>query len=76
MNWGFPFQQVSVCIAGHQKMPLAGWASSGIEFCDVLSDEGELIHVKKKSRSAALSHLFAEGAASASTFLSNWSVQR
>ncbi|PHP51813.1 DUF6119 family protein [Actinomyces ruminis] len=48
-----------------------GGASSGIEFCDILSDQGDLIHVKRKSRSATLSHLFAQGSVSASTFISD-----
>jgi len=48
-----------------------GGASSVIEFCDVLSDQGDLIHVKRKSRSAALSHLFAQGSVSASTFIND-----
>lgn len=48
-----------------------GGARSGIEFCDVFSDQGELIHVKRKSRSATLSHLFAQGAVSASTFVND-----
>lgn len=46
-------------------------ASSGIEFCDILSDEGDLIHVKRKSRSATLSHLFAQGSVSVSTFIND-----
>lgn len=46
-----------------------GGAASGIELCDVLSDRGELIHVKRKSRSATLSHLFSQGSVSATTFL-------
>lgn len=45
--------------------------SSGIEFCDVFSDEGELIHVKRESRSATLSHLFAQGTVSALTFIND-----
>lgn len=46
-----------------------GGATSGIELCDVLTDTGELIHVKRKSRSSTLSHLFAQGSVSASTFI-------
>jgi uncharacterized protein (TIGR04141 family) len=46
-----------------------GGASSGIELCDLLASNGELIHVKRKSRSATLSHLFAQGIVSASTLL-------
>lgn len=51
----------------HIKRP--GGASSGIEFCDVLASNGELIHIKRKARSATLSHLFAQGIVSATTFL-------
>ena len=47
----------------------AGGASSGIEFCDIFSDGGDLIHVKRKSRSATLSHLFSQGSVSAATFV-------
>lgn len=48
-----------------------GGASSGIEFCDVFSDQGDLIHVKRKSQSATLSHLFAQGSVSAATFIND-----
>jgi uncharacterized protein (TIGR04141 family) len=48
-----------------------GGAASGIELCDVLSPRGEFIHVKRKSRSATLSHLFAQGAVSATTFVAD-----
>jgi uncharacterized protein (TIGR04141 family) len=46
-----------------------GGAASGIELCDVLAANGELVHVKRKSRSSTLSHLFAQGIVSATTFL-------
>lgn len=36
-----------------------------IEFCDLLSTDGSLVHVKRKSRSSTLSHLFAQGHVSA-----------
>ncbi|MGB3413281.1 MAG: DUF6119 family protein [Microbacteriaceae bacterium] len=48
-----------------------GGATSGIEFCDLLSSSGDLIHVKRKSRSSTLSHLFAQGNVSATTFLAD-----
>lgn len=54
---------------GSIKRP--GGATSGIEFCDVFSDQGELIHVKRKARSSGLSHLFAQGSVSASTFIND-----
>jgi uncharacterized protein (TIGR04141 family) len=39
--------------------------SSGIEICDLLGPDDELIHVKKASGSAPLSHLFAQALVSA-----------
>lgn len=48
-----------------------GGATSGIEFCDLLSRDGDLIHVKRKSRSSTLSHLFAQGSVSAATFVAD-----
>lgn len=53
------------------KIKRPGGASSGIEFCDVLTKGGELIHVKRKSQSSTLSHLFAQGRVSATTFLAD-----
>lgn len=40
-------------------------ATSPIEFCDLMSSDGSIIHVKRKSRSSTLSHLFAQGQVSA-----------
>ncbi len=53
------------------KIKRPGGASTGIEFCDLLSSRGELIHIKRKSRSSTLSHLFAQGSVSATTFLAD-----
>jgi uncharacterized protein (TIGR04141 family) len=53
------------------KIIRPGGASTGIEFCDLLAQDGTLIHVKRKSRSATLSHLFAQGSISARTLLSD-----
>lgn len=44
-------------------------ATSGLEFCDVLVRDGTLLHVKRKSRSSTLSHLFAQGVVSATTLV-------
>lgn len=52
-----------------------GGAASGIELCDVLASNGELVHVKRKSRSSTLSHLFAQGIVSATTFLQDGSFR-
>lgn len=43
--------------------------SSGIEICDLLGPDDELIHVKKASSSAPLSHLFAQGLVSAQALI-------
>lgn len=40
-------------------------AKTKIEFCDLMSTDGSLVHVKRKSRSSTLSHLFAQGRVSA-----------
>lgn len=42
---------------------------SQIEFCDLLSAGRQLIHVKKRSGSATLSHLFSQGSVAADLFL-------
>ncbi|OJH40506.1 TIGR04141 family sporadically distributed protein [Cystobacter ferrugineus] len=44
-------------------------AQTSIEACDLFSSSGQFIHVKRKVRSSTLSHLFAQGAVSAETFL-------
>jgi uncharacterized protein (TIGR04141 family) len=40
-----------------------------IEICDLLTKDGHFIHVKKRSRSSTLSHLFAQGVTSAELLL-------
>ena len=44
-----------------QKFVTVAGASSTIEFCDLITQSGELVHVKRKTRSSTLSHLFAQG---------------
>ena len=39
--------------------------TSGVKVCDLLSRDGALLHVAKKSRSSTLSHLFRQGLVSA-----------
>jgi uncharacterized protein (TIGR04141 family) len=52
-----------------QKMFTPTGGGSQIEFCDLLSTTGQLIHVKKRSGSATLSHLFSQGSVAAELFL-------
>jgi len=58
-----------LCLDAKIKTP--GGATSGIELCDILSSGGEFVHIKRKSRSSTLSHLFAQGLVSATTFVSD-----
>lgn len=45
--------------------------TTAVEICDILTANGELIHVKPKHNSSVLSHLFAQGAVSADLLLKN-----
>ncbi len=45
--------------------------TTAIEVCDVLSDGGAFIHVKRKLNSSSLSHLFAQGHVSATLLIMN-----
>lgn len=40
-----------------------------VEFCDILTDDRHLVHVKRRSKSQTLSHLFLQGQVSAEAFL-------
>jgi uncharacterized protein (TIGR04141 family) len=45
--------------------------ASSVECCDLFSDQREFIHIKKRSSSATLSHLFSQGSVSAELFVSS-----
>jgi len=46
-----------------------GGARTSMELCDLLAPDGRFIHVKRKTRSSTLSHLFAQGVVSAQEFI-------
>ena len=46
-------------------------SNTTIEFCDLLTDDRRLVHVKKRSASATLSHLFSQGTVSGDLFLND-----
>ncbi|WP_438014782.1 TIGR04141 family sporadically distributed protein [Sorangium sp. So ce315] len=46
-------------------------ANAPIECCDLLTLDGQLVHVKRKTRSSTLSHLFSQGVASAEALVSD-----
>ncbi|OJT21974.1 hypothetical protein BO221_24845 [Archangium sp. Cb G35] len=52
-----------------KKLLKSKGAQTRIEACDLFSASGQFIHVKRKVRSSTLSHLFAQGAVAAETFL-------
>ncbi len=49
--------------------------SSGVKVCDLLSRDGALLHVTKKSRSSTLSHVFRQGLVSAELLVSDASFR-
>ncbi|MBU1044544.1 MAG: TIGR04141 family sporadically distributed protein [Candidatus Omnitrophica bacterium] len=49
---------------------------SKIEFCDILSSDRKLIHVKHYGASSVLSHLFAQGLVAAELFISDEEFRR
>src|SRR5207253_946437 len=44
-----------------RKILKAEEAKSGIESCDLFLKDGNFVHVKRKTRSSTLSHLFSQG---------------
>jgi len=48
-----------------------GGGKSQIEFCDVLTEQRVMYHVKRYSGSAVLSHLFAQGTVAATAFIAD-----
>jgi uncharacterized protein (TIGR04141 family) len=58
-----------------QVLVLPSGARTRIEFCDLLTADGRFIHVKRKTRSATLSHLFAQGVVSAQEFILDASLR-
>jgi uncharacterized protein (TIGR04141 family) len=61
-------QDADILLLDRRLVPGA-FGGDGIEVCDLLSKEGHFIHVKKRTRSSTLSHLFAQGTVSAEAFL-------
>lgn len=51
-------------------------ARTPVEFCDLLSSKKQLIHVKRKTHSATLSHLFAQGTVAARIFLNDGKARK
>lgn len=54
-----------------QQLISVGGGYSKVEFCDLLSRDNDLIHVKRYGGSGLLSHLFAQGVVSGQLFVSD-----
>lgn len=54
-----------------RNMILHGGGRSSVEFCDVYGPSRQMIHVKRYGSASVLSHLFAQGVVSATTFMSD-----
>lgn len=54
-----------------QQSIVHGGGHSRIEFCDIFTKTGKIIHVKKYGGSSVLSHLFSQGAVSGELFVSD-----
>lgn len=54
-----------------RKLVRAADAATDIEVCDVFTSARHFIHVKRRTRSSTLSHLFAQGTGSAQAFVSD-----
>ncbi len=53
------------------KLAQPGRSATALEFCDLVTADRNLVHVKRKTRSSTLSHLFAQGVNAAETFYSD-----
>lgn len=54
-----------------RKLVRCAGAATDVEVCDLLTELGQFIHVKRRTRSSTLSHLFAQGTTSAEAFVSD-----
>jgi uncharacterized protein (TIGR04141 family) len=61
---------VGACCLDRKLVPYGGGRST-IEFCDVLTSDRRMMHVKKYTGSSVLSHLFAQGTVAATSLLSD-----
>jgi len=68
-NEGVEAQDIDLYAMLDRQNFYANSAATSIEFCDLLSAAGHLIHVKKRTSSGTLSHLFAQGSVSCDLFL-------
>jgi uncharacterized protein (TIGR04141 family) len=63
-------QDTSLCCMD-RKIIIHGGGYSRIEFCDLLTKDKKIVHVKRYGGSSVLSHLFAQGVVSGELFLAD-----
>lgn len=64
-------QNLGTACCMDQRLILHGGGRNRIEFCDILTNDRKMIHVKKYGGSSVLSHLFFQGAVSGELFVSD-----
>jgi len=69
-NEGVAGSDASLCLMD-RKLISHGGGYSKIEFCDLLTDDKKIVHVKRYGGSSVLSHLFAQGVVSGEAFLAD-----
>lgn len=58
-----------IILFDRQLVTVSGGRKKSIEICDLFTKQNQFIHVKRKTKSAQLSHLFAQGKISAQCFV-------
>jgi uncharacterized protein (TIGR04141 family) len=64
-------QSLGTACCMDQQLIVHGGGHNRIEFCDILTNDRRLVHVKKYGGSSVLSHLFFQGAVSGELFVSD-----
>ena len=64
-------QSLGTACCMDQQLIVHGGGHNRIEFCDILTNDRKMIHVKKYGGSSVLSHLFFQGAVSGELFVSD-----
>jgi uncharacterized protein (TIGR04141 family) len=64
-------QSLGTACCMDQQLIVHGGGHNRIEFCDILTSDRKMVHVKKYGGSSVLSHLFFQGAVSGELFVSD-----
>jgi uncharacterized protein (TIGR04141 family) len=64
------------CFLMHKKIIQYGGGHSSIEFCDLIINKKDFVHIKRFRGSSALSHMYQQGLISATIFLQDIEFHR